>query len=154
MDFLPHARLPFPSPSPRVCWNSCLLSWWCNPTISSSIVPFLCPQSFPAWGSFPVSRLFTSGGQSTGASASPSVFPVTIQSWFPLGLAGLFYLLSKGLLRVFCSITIWKHQFFDIQYGVRECSHFILLHIAVQFSQHCLLKRLSFLHCIFLPPLS
>ena len=152
MDFLPHARLPFPSSYPRVCWNSCLLSWWCNPTISSSIVPFSRPQSFPAWGSFPVSRLFASGSQSTGASAS--VFPMNIQGWFPLGLTGLFYLLSKGLSRVFSSTTIWKHQFFDIQCGVRECSHFILLHIAVQFFQHCLLKRLSFLHCIFFPLLS
>ena len=85
---LQHARLPCPSLSLEVCPNSCPLSRWCRPTISSSVTPFSsCPQSFPASGSFPMSWLFTSGGQSTGVSASASVLPVNIQGWFPLGLA-------------------------------------------------------------------
>ena len=86
----------FPSLSPRVCSNSCPSSQWCHPTISSSVAPFSpCPQSFPASGCFPVSRLFESGGQSIGASAS--VLPMNIQDWFPLGLTGLVSLLSMGL---------------------------------------------------------
>ena len=81
---LQHTRLPYPSPSPSVCSNSCPLSWWCHPTISSSVAPFSCyPQSFPASGSFLMSRLFTSGGQYVGASAS--VLPMNIQHWFYLG---------------------------------------------------------------------
>ena len=80
-----HARLPCPSLSPRVCSNSCPLGRWCHPTISSSVIPFSsCPQSFPSSGSFPVSQFFTSGGQSIGASASASVFPMNIQGEFPL----------------------------------------------------------------------
>ena len=87
---LQHARLPYPSLSPRACSNSCPLSQWCHPTISSSAVPFsLCLQSFPASGSFPVSRFLVSGGQSIGASASASVLPVNIQGWFPLRLTRL-----------------------------------------------------------------
>ena len=97
---LQHTRLPCPSLSLGICSNSCLLSRWCHTTISSSVVPFSCPQSFPASGSFPVSWFFTSGGQRLGASASASVLPVNIQDWFPLGFTGLF-LLSKGLWRVF-----------------------------------------------------
>ena len=86
---LQHARLPCLSLSPKVCSNSCPLNWWCHPTISSSVAPFSsCPQSFPASGSFPMSQLFASGGQSIGASASASVLPMNIQGWFPLGLAG------------------------------------------------------------------
>ena len=84
---LQHARLPCPSPSPGACLSSWPLSRWCHPTISSSVVPFSCLQSFPASGSFPVSQLFASGGQSIGASAS--VLPMNIQDWFPLGLTGL-----------------------------------------------------------------
>ena len=81
-----HAKPPCPSPSPKACSNSCPLSWWCHPTISSSVIPFSsCLQSFPASGSFPMSWLFTSGGQKIGASASASVFPMNIQYWFPLG---------------------------------------------------------------------
>ena len=84
---LQHTRLPCPSLSPGACSNSHPLSWWCHPTISSSVTSFSsCPQSFLASGSFPVSWLFASGGQSTGASASASVLPMNIQSWFPLGL--------------------------------------------------------------------
>ena len=98
VDYIQHASLLYPSLSPRVCSNSCALSWWCHPAISSSVIPFSsCPQSFPASGSFPVSRLFTSGGQSIGASASVSVLPMSIPGCFPLGLTGLMSLLSKGL---------------------------------------------------------
>ena len=94
---LQHARPPCPSPTPRVYPNSCLLSQWCHPIISSSVVPFSsCPQSFPASGSFPMSQFFASGGQSTWASASASVLPMNIQDWFPLGLTGLISLRSKG----------------------------------------------------------
>ena len=82
---LQHARLPRPSLSPRVCSDSCPLSRWCRPTISSSVIPFSsCPQPFPASGSYPMSQLFTSGGQSIGASASTSVLPVTFQGWPPV----------------------------------------------------------------------
>ena len=96
-----------PSLSPRVCWNSCPLSQWYPLTISSSVVLFSsCPQSFPASGSFPMSWCFASTGQSVGASASASVLPMNIQGWFPLGLTGLISLLSKGLSRVFSSITV------------------------------------------------
>ena len=113
---LQHARLPCPSLSPRVCSNLHSLSQWCHPTIPSSIAPFSsCPQSFPASGSFPMSWLFTSGGQSIGASASVSVFPMNTQDWFPLGLTGWISLLSKGLSRVFSSTTVWKQQFFGTQ---------------------------------------
>ena len=102
--------------SPRACSNSWLLSWWCHPNTSPSVTPFSsCPQSFPIARSFPMSWLFTSGGQSTGASASASVLPMNIQGWFPLGLTSLISLLSKGVSRVFSSITIWKHQFFSAQ---------------------------------------
>ena len=106
-----HTRLPCPSLSPGVCSNSCPLSWWCHPVISSSVTP--CPQSFPASGSFPVDWFFTSGGQSIGASNSASVLSMNIQGSFPVGLTGLIFLLSKGLSRVFSSTTVWKHQFFS-----------------------------------------
>ena len=83
---------------------------WCHPTISSSIVPFSsCPQSFPVSGSFQMSQFFASGGQSIGASASASVLPMNIKSWFPLGLTGLIFLQSKGLSRVFSNTTVQKH---------------------------------------------
>ena len=98
-----------------VCSNSCLLSWWCYLTISSSVAPFsFCLQSFPASGFFPMSRLFESGGQSIGASASASVLLMNIQGWFPLGLIGLISLQSQGLSRVFCSTTVRRHQFFSV----------------------------------------
>jgi len=97
---LQHARLPCPLLSPRSCSNSCPLSWWCHPIISSSVLPFSsCLQSFPASGSFPMSQLFTSGDQSIGASASASVLPMNIQDWFLLGLTYLISLQSKGLSR-------------------------------------------------------
>ena len=112
---LQHARLPCPSPSSRVCSNSCQLRQWCHPTISCSVTPFSSYlQSFPASGSFPMSCLFASGGQSIGNSASTSVLSVNIQGWFPLGWTGWISLQSKGLSRVF-STTIQKHQFFGAQ---------------------------------------
>ena len=111
---LQHARPACPSPTPRVHSNSCPLSWWCHPTISSSVIPFSsCLQSFIPSGSFPVSRLFASGGQSIGASASASVLPKGIHSWFLLGLTGLISLLSKGLSRVFSNTAVQKHQLFS-----------------------------------------
>ena len=99
-------RLSGPSLSPRICSNSCPLTWWCHPTISFSVAHFSCPQSLPASGSFPMSWLFASGGQSIGASASASVLPTNIQGRFSLGFTGSIWLLSKGLSRVFSSSTI------------------------------------------------
>ena len=107
---LQHARLPCPSPTPRIYPNSCLLSQWCHPTISSSVVPFSsCSQSFPESGSFPMSQLFTSGGQSIGASASTSVLPMNTQDWFPLEWTSWISLQSKGLSRVFSNTIVQKH---------------------------------------------
>ena len=95
---LQHARLPCPSPTPGACSNSCPLSWWCHPAISSSVIPFSARlQSFPASGSFQMSQFFTSGGQSIGISASASVLPMNIEDWFPLGWTGWISLQSKGL---------------------------------------------------------
>ena len=119
-----HVRLPCPSLSSRVCSNSCPLSQWCHSTISSSVAPFSSrPQSFPAPGSFLMSQLFTSGGQSIGASASASVLPMNIHSWFPSGLTGLISLLFKGLSWVFSSTTVRKHQFFSAQSSLWSNSH-------------------------------
>ena len=106
-----HAGPPCPSPTPRISSNSCPFSRWCHPTISASVVPFSsCLQSFPASGSFPMSQLFTSGGQSIGTSASASVLPMNIQDWPPLGWTGWISLQSKGLSRVFSNTTVQKHQ--------------------------------------------
>ena len=111
---LQHVMLPCPSLSPRVHLNSCSVSQWCHSTISSSVTPFSsCPQSFPAPRSFPMSWLFSSGGQSIGTSASASVLPINIQSWFPLGLTGLIFLPSEGLSRAFSNTTVGNHQFFS-----------------------------------------
>ena len=121
---LQHARLPCPSPSPRVCSNSCPLSRWCHPAILSSAVPFSsCPQSFLASGCFPMTWLFASGGQSIGASTSASVLPINIHDWFPLGLTGLISLQSKGLSGVFSSTTVRRHQFFGPQPFLLSSSH-------------------------------
>jgi len=110
---LQHARLPCPSPTPGACSDSCPLSPWCHPTISSSVVPFLSRlQSFPASGSFSISQFFTSGGQSIGVSASVSVLPMNIQDWFPLGWSGWISLQSRGLLRVSSNTIVQKHQFY------------------------------------------
>ena len=114
---LQHARIPDPSPIPGAYSNSCPLSRWCHPNISSSAVPFSSlRQSFPASGSFPVSQLFASGGQSIGASASATVLPMNIQDWFPLGLTGLIFQ-SKELSRVFSNTTVQKHQFLGFLYS-------------------------------------
>ena len=117
--------LSCPSPTPRASTNPCPLSQWCHPTISSSVVPFSsCPQSFPTSGSFPVSQLFASGGQSTGVSASISVFPMNTQDWSPLGWTGWISLqLEKGLSRVFSNTTVQKHQFFGAQLSSQSNSH-------------------------------
>ena len=113
---LQHTRPPCPSPTPGVYPNSYPLSWWCHPTISSSVVPFFSRlQSFPASGSFQMSQLFTSGGQSIGVSASTSVLPMNTQDWSPLGCTGWISLQSKGLSRVFSNTTVQKHQFFGTQ---------------------------------------
>ena len=112
-----HARLPFLSSTPGIHPNSCPLSWWCHPTISSFVVPFSsCPQSFPASESFPMSQLFISGGQSIGASASTSVLPMNTQDWSPLGWIGWISLQSKGLSRAFSNTTVQKHQFFSASF--------------------------------------
>ena len=113
---LQHARLPCPSPTPGAYRNSCPLSRWCHPTISSSVVPFFsCIQSFPALRSFQMSQFFTSSGQSIGDSALASVLPMNIQDLYPLGWTGWISLQSKGLSRVFSNTTVQKHQFFNAQ---------------------------------------
>ena len=114
-----HTRPPCPSPAPGVYPNSCPLSLWWHPTISSSVVPFSsCPQSFPALGSFQMSQLFAWGGQSIGVSTSTSVFPMNTQDWSPLGWIGWISLQSKGLSRVFSNTTVQKHQFFSAQFSL------------------------------------
>ena len=111
---LQHARLLCPSPAPKACSNSCPSSWWCHPTVSSSVIPFSSHlQSFPASGSFPMNQFFASGGQSIGASASTSVLPMNIQDWLHLGLTGWISLQSKGLSRVFSNT-----QFKSINFSV------------------------------------
>ena len=112
---LQHARLLCPSPTPGAYSNSCPLSRWCHPTISSSVLPFFRLQSFPESGSFPMSPFFELGGQNIGASALASVFPMNIQDWFPLGWTSWISLQSKELSRVFSSTTVQKHQFFGTQ---------------------------------------
>ena len=119
-----HARPSCPSPTPGVHPNPCPLSQWCHPTISSSLVPFSsCPQSFPASGSFQMSKLFTSGGQSIGVSASTSVSPMDTQDWSPLGWIGWISLQSKGLSRIFSNTTVQKHQFLGAQFSSWSNSH-------------------------------
>ena len=112
---LQHARLPCPLPS-RVCSNSCPLNWWYHPTILSSVVPFSSfLQAFSTSGSFPMSQLFTLGGQSIRVSASTSDFPMNTQDWSPPGWTGWISLWSKGFSRVFSNTTVQKHQFFGVQ---------------------------------------
>ena len=121
---LQHTRPSCPSPTPRVHPNPCPLSRWCHPTVSSSVVPFSsCPHSFPASGSFQMSQLFASGGQSIRVSASTSVLPVNTQDWSPLGWTGWISLQSKGLSRVFSNTTVQKHQFFGVQLSSQSNSH-------------------------------
>ena len=119
-----HAQPPCPSPTPRVYPNSCPLSQWCHPTISSSVIPFFsCPQSFPASGSFQMSQLFASGGQSIGVSASTSVLPVNTQDWSPLGWTVWISFQSKVLSRVFFNTTVQKHQLCFTQLSPQSNSH-------------------------------
>ena len=121
---LQHARPPCPSPTPGVHSNSCPLSRWYHPAISSSVVPFSsCPQSRPASGSFPMSQLFTWGGQSTGVSALASFLPKKSQGWSPSVWTGWISLQSKGLSRVFSNTTVQKHQFFGAQPFSQSNSH-------------------------------
>ena len=118
---LQHTRPPCPSPTPGVYLNSCPLSRWCHPTISSSVIPFSSRlQSFPVSGSFPVSQFFASGGQSIGVSASASVLPMDIQDWFHLGWTGWISLQSKGLSRVFS-------QYHSSKVSVFQCSAFFIV---------------------------
>ena len=121
---LQHTRPPCPSPTPGVYSNSCPLSQWCHPTISSSVIPFSsCLQSFPASGSFPMSQFFTSGGQSIEVSASTTVFSMNIYDWFPLGWTGWISLQSKRLSRIFSNTTFHKHHFFGPQLSLESNCH-------------------------------
>ena len=121
---LQHARLPCPSPTPRVHWDSPALSQWCHPAISSSVIPFSsCPQSLPASDSFPMSQLFAWGGQSTGVPALASFLPKKSQGWSPSECTGWISLQSKGLSRVFSNTTVQKHQFFIAQPSSQSNSH-------------------------------
>ena len=121
---LQHARPPCPSSTPGVYSNSCPLSQWCHPAISSSVVPFSsCPQSLPASGLFPMGQLFAWGGQSIGVSASASLLPMNTQDWFHLGWTGWIPLQSKGLSRVFSNTTVQKHQFFSTKLSSQSNSH-------------------------------
>ena len=117
-------RLPCPSPTSGAHANSCPSRWWCHPSISYTVILFSsCLQSFPAWGSFPVSQFFASGGLSIGISASAWVLPKNIQDWFPLRWTGWISLQSKGLSRIFSNATVQKHQFFDAQLSWVQLSH-------------------------------
>ena len=119
-----HARPPCLSPTPRVHSNSCPSSRWCHPAISFSVIPFSsCPQSLPASESFPMSQLFSWGGQSTGVSASASFLPKKSQGWSPSEWTGWISLQSKGLSRVIFNTTVQKHQFFGAQPSLQSNSH-------------------------------
>ena len=119
-----NTRPPCPSPTPRVHWDSCPSSQWCYPAISSSVVPFsFCPQSFPASEYFPMSQLFSWGGQSTGVSTLASFLPKKPQGWSPSEWTGWISLKSKGLSRVFSNTKVQKHQFFSAQPSSQSKSH-------------------------------
>ena len=119
-----HARPPYPSPTRGVHSDSCPSSQWCHPAISSSVIPFSsCPQSLPASESFPMSQVFTWGGQSTGVSALASFLPKKSQGWSPSEWTGWISLQSKGLSRVFSNTTLQKHQFFSAQLSSQSNSH-------------------------------
>ena len=140
------------SPTPRVCSNSCPLSRWCHPTISTSVVPFSSYfQYFPAPGAFPMIQSFTSGIQCIGVSASASVLPMNNQEWFPLGWTGWISLQSKGLSRVFYNTTVQKHQFFNAQLSLWSNSHihiWLLEKPYVRLEESLLAnQRLCFLTC-------
>ena len=129
---LQYFRLLCPPLSPRVCSDSTTFSWWCYLTVSSSAVPFPFALTFPASVSFPMGQLFAVSGQNIGASAW--VFPVNIQSWFPLGLKNFISLESKGLWRIFSSTTIQKHQFFGAQPYLWSNSHIHIWLLVLSFS--------------------
>ena len=144
-----HTRPPCPSSPPRVYSNSCPLSWWCHPTISSSFVPFSSHlQSFPASGSFPMSRLFTSDDQNTGASASALVLPMNIQGWFPLRVTGLITDLIFSLLQHHSSKAsiLWQSALFKVQLSQPFMTQWETIALTLQtfvsrvvcFSTHCL----------------
>ena len=136
-DPMQHARLPCPSPTPGAYSNSCPLSWWCHPIISSSVVPFSSHlQSFLASWSFPVSQFFTSGGQSIGVLASASVPPMNIQDWFPLGWTGWISLQSKGLSRVFSNTTSSRHWEKTFCPTWKQEKKFNLVHTCVALFSH------------------
>ena len=119
-----HTRPLCPSPTPGVHPNSCPSSRWCHPAISSSIVPFSsCPQYLPASGSFPMSQLFSWGGQSTGVSALAPVLPMNTQDWSYLGWIGWISLQFKGFSSIFSNTTVQKHQFFDAHLSSQSNSH-------------------------------
>ena len=121
---LQHTRLSCPSPTPGVYSNSCPLSQWCHPTISSSVIPFSSHlQSFPASGCFQMSQLFASDGQSIRVSASTLVLPKNIPDWFPLGSTGWISMQSKRLSQVFSNTTVQKHHFFDAVFFMVQLSH-------------------------------
>ena len=130
---LQHTRPPCPLPTPRVYSNSCPLSWWCHSTISSFLL--LSPSTSTASGSFQMSQLFASGGQSIGVSASTSVLPMNTQDWSPLGWTGWTSLQCKGLSRVFSNTTVQKHQFFGAQlsFFLYKCIYFNLRLITLQY---------------------
>ena len=134
---LQHARLPCPSPSHEISSDSCPLSRWCHPTVSSSAVPFSsCLQSFPTSGSFPVSQLLTSDGQSIGASASASVLPMNIQHWLLLGLTGLISLQFKGHSKVFSNTTVqalvaWSFKNLSISFKFSYSWHKVVYNISL-----------------------
>ena len=138
-----HARPPCPSPTPGVHPNPCPLSQWCNLTISSCVVPFSsCLQSFPASGYFPMSQLFTTGGQSIGVSASASVLPMNTQDWSTLGWTDWISLQSKGLSSVFSNNTVQKHQFFGAQLSYNPT-----VAIAISFFMKCKQSKISLCMC-------
>ena len=119
-----HAMPPCPSPTPGLHSDSCPLSRWCHPAISSSVVPFSsCPQSLPASESFPMSQLFAWGGRSTGVSALTSFLPKNTQGWSPSEWTGWISLQSKGLSRVFSNTTVQKHQVFGVKPSSQSNSH-------------------------------
>ena len=141
---LQHARPPCPSPTPEVHPKPCPLSPWCHPTISSSVVPFSYLQSFPASGSFPMSQLFSWGGQSIEVSASTSVLPVNIQGWVPLGWTGWISLQSRGLWRVFSNTTVQKHQFLSSVIEHKNCKYVKIL--CDTFFRELLFKNICQIH--------
>ena len=148
---LQHFRPSCPSPTPRVYLNSCPLSWWCHPTISSSVIPFSsCLQSFPASGSFQMSQFIATGGQSIRVSASASVLPMNIQDWLLLGWTGFISLQSKGLSRVFSNTTVQKHQFFLLIFLIILFVEIPEIFVVGGFDRHC--NRLNSSLRVSVPP--